>query len=189
MHWIAKIQIGIVLLLVLTPITAYSQDLNLELYNAAKQGDIATVKALLAKGADVNAKRNNGRTALMHAVRVHAETGGMLLTEGADINAKDNNGMTALMTPASLYGRTEIVKMLLAKGADINAKDNYGITALMYAAKHWHVGAAEILLSNGADVNVKQKDKYGGGRTALMNAYSCGHTEIVDLLKQAGAKE
>ena len=35
-----------------------------DLFNAASGGDAAAVQALLAKGADVNAKDNNGGTAL-----------------------------------------------------------------------------------------------------------------------------
>jgi ankyrin repeat protein len=41
------------------------------------------------------------------------------------------------------------------------------------------------LLAAGADVNAKTK----GGGTALMMAEKYGLTEIVQLLKQAGAKE
>jgi len=42
----------------------------------------------------------------------------------------------------------------------------------------------KILLELGANVNVKDKE----GRTALAYATVRGHTEIVQLLKQAGAK-
>jgi ankyrin repeat protein len=41
-----------------------------------------------------------------------------------------------------------------------------------------------LLLDAGADVNVKDKE----GRTGLMRAQEEGHTEIVELLKKAGAK-
>ncbi|MBI4823899.1 MAG: ankyrin repeat domain-containing protein [Nitrospirae bacterium] len=37
------------------------------MFDAAKQGNIAKIKELLNKGADVNAKKNDGRTALMQA--------------------------------------------------------------------------------------------------------------------------
>ena len=43
----------------------------------------------------------------------------------------------------------------------------------------------KALLAAGADVNAKEKE----GWTALMLAAEKGHTEIVQLLKQAGAKE
>ncbi len=55
----------------------------------------------------------------------------------------------------------------------------------MDAAGHGHINTVQALLDAGADVNAKQK--YGG--TALKYAIAQGHTEIVELLKQAGAKE
>ena len=44
---------------------------------------------------------------------------------------------------------------------------------------------AKLLIENGADVNAKDND----GVTALMQASENGHTEIVSLLKSAGAEE
>ena len=73
--------------LVLTAYTANGQDL----INAAKNGNIAGVKALLAKGADVNAKANNGGTALIAASEHgHLEVVKALLAKGADVNAENN---------------------------------------------------------------------------------------------------
>ncbi len=77
-----------------------------DLISAATRGDAVAVEALLAKGADVNAKDNNGWSALMMA-----STGGNI--------------------PAFRAGCLDAVRALLAKGADVNAKDNGGATALM----------------------------------------------------------
>src|ERR1700730_10299053 len=56
---------------------------------AASRGDRAAVQALLAKGADVNAKDNGGRTALMMAtVTGHPDVVQTLLAMGAEVNAK-----------------------------------------------------------------------------------------------------
>jgi len=43
----------------------------------------------------------------------------------------------------------------------------------------------KILLDKGADVNAKT----GGSWTALREAAQSGHTDIVQLLKRAGARE
>ena len=49
-------------------------------------------------GADVNAKDNDGRTALMNAAYWGSEQAAyLLLLAGADIHAADNEGQTALM--------------------------------------------------------------------------------------------
>ena len=56
-------------------------------------------------------------------------------------------------------------------------------TPLIYASRNGHINIAQLLLNNGADVNVKDS----WGRTAMMVAKSKGHTEIVELLQQAGA--
>lgn len=65
-----------------------------------------------------------------------------------------------------------------------------GETKLMIAAKNGDAAAVTRfiscdLLASGAEVNEKDQD----GRTALMRAEAKGHETIVELLKQAGAKE
>ena len=70
------------------------------------------VKMLFEKGADVNAKENDGNTALHWAsVLEYAEIVKMLLAMGADVNVKNNKGNTAL-TQAIFFGHTKIVEIL-----------------------------------------------------------------------------
>lgn len=58
------------------------------------------VSFLIKKGAKVNAKNRDGKTALMYAVNAYnkglSQTT-ILINAGADVNAKDNKGRTALM--------------------------------------------------------------------------------------------
>jgi ankyrin repeat protein len=55
------------------------------------------VKALIDKGADVNAKDKDGQTALMLAAGGgYTEIVKALIEKGADVNAKNNTGDTAL---------------------------------------------------------------------------------------------
>jgi len=68
-------------------------------------------------GADVNAKDNDGQTALYWAsCSGRAEVVTLLLDAKADVNTKDNNGQTALYW-ASYYGHAEVVKLLKQHGA------------------------------------------------------------------------
>ena len=93
-----------------------TQNPNPDLIRAARSRDIAAVRALLAKGADVNAKDKNGSTALMLvASRGHTDALRALLAAGANVNAKDIGGGTALMG-AVMYGHTAAAEALLAAG-------------------------------------------------------------------------
>ena len=68
---------------------------NAQLIEAAKKGDKAEVERLLKAGADVNAKNNDGWTALMKASENgRKEVVEMLINAGADVNAKNNDGKT-----------------------------------------------------------------------------------------------
>jgi len=102
------------------------------------------VEALLAKGADPNAKDNAGLTPFHYAASAThlrpvciQEFVEALLNAGANIHAKDNDGRT----PLHYANRPEIVHTLVAKGADVHAKDNHGQTPLDFAS-HWPVRSA-----------------------------------------------
>jgi hypothetical protein len=77
------------------------------------------VKALLAKGADINAiDRHHGATGLVYAAHNgHTDTVQVLLTKGADFSVKDTFGETALMH-AKKMGHKEIVHILKEAGAE-----------------------------------------------------------------------
>ncbi len=89
---------------------------NSQLIEAASRGETKKVKALLDAEADVEAKNNNGHTALMlAALSGNTDTAKALLEAGADLEAKNNNGGTALMSAAQ-QGHTEIVELLKKAG-------------------------------------------------------------------------
>src|ERR1700723_466782 len=154
------------------------------LLSAATHGDAAAVLALLDKGAGVNARDNDGATALLAASRQgYLDVVLVLLAKGAEVNAKDNKGVTALMV-ASATGQLDIVQALLAKGADINAKAPQGYTALMAASGTGHLEIVRALLAaKGVDVNAKDND----GTTALMLACREGNLGLVQALLTHGA--
>jgi len=130
---------------------------------------------------------NNGGTPLMYAALArNTEVIKLLLGKGADVNARHNRNGTALMLAAQM-GDPGTTRLLLEKGAEVNVRDEYGYTALMCAAAS-ESNDPELIkafLARGAEINVKAKD----GETALTLAGRKGRTEMVGLLKQAGAKE
>ena len=134
-------------------------------------------KLLLDKGADVNARDQSGRTALLIAVDGSASEHGvisgdesiarLLVARGADVNVQDDLGWSPLLTILNLWAEQPVlVDFLVAKGADINARLKDGRTGLMLVA---HLGKDEripSILAKGADVNARDNT----GSTALMIA-------------------
>ena len=128
-----------------------------------------------------------GLTALMVAAdQGNREAIKLLLERSADAKVVTGGGSTALHA-AVKRGDPEIVRALLDKGAPLNQKDFEGNTPLIVAAAADAVDAdvIRILISKGAELNVKGAD----GKTALGWAKTKGETEIVKVLKQAGASE
>ncbi len=128
-------------------------------------GTSKEVEAAIKAGANVNAKRGIGWTALMQAALFgKPEVISLLLEAGAAVNAKDNLGETPLIAAAGGGDNTEAISLLLGAGADVNAKKNDGDTALMTVARSGAAEAVSLLLKAGADIDAIDND----GRTALM---------------------
>ena len=149
---------------------------------ASENENLKILSLLLKVGADVNAKDNNGVTALMVATLNNTEAVSLLLEAGADVNAKTDWGMTALMVAASLNKTPEVIDLLLKHGADINEKSNSGGTALMYAAlNNPNPGILSFLINAGADIDAK--DDYG--LTALDIARRDANKSVQTVLEGA----
>lgn len=95
------------------------QELNDQLYEAVRKGDVAGVTAALDRGADVNAKFRYGTTALFKAAeRGNAQIAKILLDRGADVKVKDTFYGATAMTWAIDGKHIQVVRMLLEKGAE-----------------------------------------------------------------------
>lgn len=117
------------------------------LMRAAKNGDTAAIRVLMAHGADASLRQKNGTTVLMLASGVGRGTGvfakdyateaelldavTFLVESGVDVNAANDAGQTALHIAAQASDR--IVKYLAEHGANLDAKDKQGRTALNVA--------------------------------------------------------
>jgi ankyrin repeat protein len=100
---------------------------------AAYDGDLESVKLLLDRGVDINA-RGAGFTALLWAVNRNDEAlVDLLLKHGADVKAQDDDGLTVLVNATS-YANITIFRKLTANGADPRWRGPLGLDLLTAAA-------------------------------------------------------
>ena len=157
-----------------------------ELLRAAETGDVDHARALLAAGADCNARNSDGASALMLAA--HAGNLAMvsvLLDAGADVNAADALGWgpltKAVYNPDLDRGFADVVQSLIDAGANVEAPIGYGVRPLMLAAGYGETAVVETLLNAGADVLARND----GGLTALMMVKEKFYVDVINLLHEA----
>ena len=106
--------------------TSYSQ-VDEELTNACRSGDLEAVKKLVASGVDVNAVRTDGAPALGEAM-FWPEITQYMIEQGADPNG---GRISALLIAANHYS-LETMKVLLDNGADPTS----GVYQHLYTQSH-----------------------------------------------------
>jgi ankyrin repeat protein len=158
---------------------------------------IDTIRALLDRGADLNAKDREGWTALMRAAeKGYVITVKILLSKGADVNVQNKFGKTALMY-AKQKGYNEIVKLIqediveeakidnttARKNNNTDEKDQYGREKLFNASRYGRIEEMQALLDKGININVKDDN----GATALIFAAHYGKKNSVQFLVEQGA--
>ncbi|CEJ93283.1 hypothetical protein VHEMI08882 [[Torrubiella] hemipterigena] len=156
-------------------------------HSAASNGMVDVLKAVLARGLDINALDWNWRWSALHRASsvgdMHmAET---LLALGADVQVRNKAGVKFLC-----FARTEpMMRLLMAHGADVNYYSNKSkVTQLHTLAfsnpfgdKERHF--IEFLLKLGADVDALAED----GKTPLRFAATAAQPDAMQLLLAAGA--
>ena len=153
------------------------------LHAAAEQGDIDTIKSLLERGMDINARNASNKTPLDRAAaKGNVDVVRLLIEGGAEVDSRDKWGWTPLRV-SSRDGHVEVSRVLLDHGSNVNirARDNW--TPMHESAAFGHFDMVKLLLEHGADIHALNHKGQTPYQTSL--AYGCG--EIADLLREHGA--
>ncbi len=180
-----RLRIGALLtFLCLAPVGARAA-VEAPLADAAMRRDDAAVRTLLAAGADVDAPRGDGMTALHWAARHgDAATARRLLGAGADPEAVTRLGRHTALHVASRAGHAPVIAALLDHRADAEALTSTGAAPLHFAAQSGSADAVEALLAHGADPDAREPR---WGQTPLMFAAGAGRAAAVAPLLRWGA--
>lgn len=158
------------------------------LVTAGGAGDIARIGQLLGRGVPVDARGDDGRTALLSAVagnRVGAAR--LLLERGASVNAQADDRDTPWLL-AGAEGRHDIVALMLTREPDLFVRNRFGGNALIPACERGHVETVRLLLRTAIDLDHVNNL----GWTCLLELVVLGdggprHQEIARLVLEAGA--
>ncbi|KAI7377245.1 hypothetical protein KC328_g14506, partial [Hortaea werneckii] len=121
------------------------------------------VDFLLSKGADVNAKTNNGQVALhFTASKSNIDVARKLIEHKATARVKDKRGQLPLHRAAAV-GHVPLIKLMLENRSPVSATDMDGSTALHHAIAEGHGDAAVVLLKAGAETDKRD----GSGMLAI----------------------
>ena len=175
---------GAMLVTLLTAAAPSAARVDLRLVEAARSQDQSAVRSLLGEHVDVNARSNDGSTALLWTAHWNdVDTAGLLVRAGADANLSNDFRVTPLSL-ACTNGSARFVELLLKAGANPNTSIATGETPLMTCAASGSAGAVRLLLLRGADVNAKEPAQ---NQDALMWAAAERHANVVRMLVEAGA--
>ncbi len=152
---------------------------------AARVGDAAEVRRLLAQKADVNAAAGDGMTALHYAAfHGNAELAQALLKAKASVTSTTRLGDNTPLHVAARHGHGAVVRLLLAAGAKPDVPTSAGATALHLAASAGDTVAIQALVRAKANLNARETE---WGQTPLMFAAANDRGAAVRALLAAGA--
>lgn len=158
---------------------------------------VPAIKELIKAGAIVTTRNRGGGTPLhdaaSYSVMAEKESDDdgslarFLIKSGASPLAVDDEGFTPLHN-AVRYNvnprNDQTIRALLEAGGDINAQDKDGNTPLHYAALMGHVDQVKLLLSKGANRNIRNQfgDTPAGQANTAGILWPDSSREIIDLL-------
>jgi uncharacterized protein len=150
-----------------------------KIQDAVAKGDMAELRALVARGEDADGRDIEGRTALINASwRGDPMMVDSLLEFGADPDVYDKGGRSAINW-ASSNGHAGVVEKLIKSGVEVDVPDGGGRTALIRAVINGHTDVVKALVAGNANLGTKDKD----GMTAADYAKKQNYADILQVLQ------
>jgi beta-lactamase regulating signal transducer with metallopeptidase domain len=161
--------------------------LGRSLFEAVRTRDVAMVRTLIARGADVNAMLPGDGSPLIEAARNgEVEIARLLLTAGADPNLAVRGDGAPLIEAAS-SGSLATVGLLVERGAAVEMFVPDDETPLIKASQTGDLNIVTYLVERGANVKRAVPANPGEMRSPLGEARRNGHDAVVAYLTSKGA--
>ena len=131
-----------------------------------------------------------------HSTHPNHETVKLLLNAGANVNLQNQRFKDTALTIISHGGienqiniyrnksYLDTMRLLIRAGADIDHQNDFGSALVNASSIGGDIKMVKLLIGEGASVNLQSN-----GRTALMQALSYRHLDIVKVLLSSGATE
>ncbi|WGY02005.1 ankyrin repeat domain-containing protein [Nocardioides sp. QY071] len=163
-------------------------DANAALLRAARTGDADAVAVALRAGADIEARDDHERTALLLASTYdHVAVADVLVAMGADPDALDDRHDTPWLV-TGVTGSVAMLEALLPANPDLTIKNRYGGLSPIPAGERGHVDYIRRVVKTDVDIDHVN----GLGWTSMLEAVILGngsepYQEIIRILLDAGA--
>lgn len=155
---------------------------RLPLIHAIELGHREIVDALLSANVDVNKAQEDGKTALMSAIRfLDDELVKKLVEKGADVNMSTAKGFPLFHAVA--MSDKDLIDYLIEKGANVKQLNSDKESLLFPAARSGSLGITRHLIQLGLDVNHADED----GETPFLAASYSKDVAMLKLLLFKGA--